>query len=86
MIGPFAAAAVLALAGAPQPRVLVVSETAGFHHPSIPPPRAALVRIGESSPDFDIVPVASSSALTAAALAGARAVEAPATASAPTSP
>ncbi len=74
MIAPFAAAAVLALAGAPQPRVLVVSETAGFHHPSIPAARAALVRLGERSSDFDVVPVASSSSLTASALSRARAV------------
>lgn len=74
MIGPFAAAAVLALVGAPQPRALVVTETAGFHHSSIPAARAALVRLGERSPDFDVVPVASSSSLTAEALGGARAV------------
>ena len=74
MIAPFAAAAVLALAGAPQPRALVVTETAGFHHPSIPAARAALQRLGERSPDFDIVPVASSRALTARALRRAQAV------------
>src|ERR1700712_1810011 len=74
VIAPFAAAAVLALAGAPQPRALVVTETAGFHHPSIPAARAALQRLGEQSPDFDIVPVASSRALTAGALRRAQAV------------
>ena len=74
MIAPFAAAAVLALAGAPQPRALVVTETAGFHHHSIPAALAALEQIGEQSPDFDVVPVASSRSLTAAALRGARAV------------
>ena len=74
MIAPFAAAAVLALAGAPQPRALVVTETAGFHHPSIPAARAALQRLGVQSPDFDIVPVASSRSLTAAALRRAQAV------------
>lgn len=74
MIAPFAAAAVLALTGAPQPRALVVTETAGFHHPSIPAARAALERLGEESPDFDIVPVASSRALTARALGRAQAV------------
>ncbi|MEA2155198.1 MAG: uncharacterized protein QOE11_1338 [Solirubrobacteraceae bacterium] len=74
MIAPFAAAAVLALVGAPQPRALVVTETAGFHHPSIPAARAALRRLGDASPDFDIVPVASSRSLTAAALARAQAV------------
>jgi type 1 glutamine amidotransferase len=35
VIAPLAAAAVLALSGAPQPRALVVTETAGFRHPSI---------------------------------------------------
>ncbi len=74
MIAPFAAAALIALAGAPQPRALVVTETAGFHHPSIPTARAALQRLGDESPDFDIVPVASSRSLTAARLRGARAV------------
>jgi len=74
VIAPFAAAAVLALAGAPQPRALVVTETAGFHHPSIPAARAALERLGAQSPDFDIVPVASSRALTTAALRRAQAV------------
>ena len=74
MIAAFAAAAVLALAGAPQPRALVVTETAGFHHPSIPAALAALQRMGRQSPDFDVVPVASSRALTAAALRGAGAV------------
>ena len=74
MIAPFAAAAMLALAGAPQPRALVVSETAGFHHPSIPAARAALQRLGDDSPDFDIVAVASSRSLTAAALRRAQAV------------
>ena len=74
MLAPFAAAAVLALAGTPQPRVLVVTETAGFRHPSIPAARAALVRLGEASPDFDVVPVASSRSLTTSALTGARAV------------
>jgi hypothetical protein len=74
VIAPFAAAAVLALSGAPQPRALVVTETAGFHHPSIPAARAALRRLGDRSPDFDVVAVASSYALTAAALRRARAV------------
>jgi type 1 glutamine amidotransferase len=74
VIAPFAAAALLALAGAPQPRALVVTETAGFHHPSIPAARAALQRLGDESPDFDVVPVASSRVLTAAALGRARAV------------
>jgi type 1 glutamine amidotransferase len=74
VIAGFAAAAVLALAGAPQPRALVVTETAGFHHPSIPAARAALQRLGDASPDYDVVPVASSRALTAAALRDARAV------------
>jgi type 1 glutamine amidotransferase len=74
VIAPFAAAAMLALAGAPQPRALVVSETAGFHHPSIPAARAALQRLGDDSPDFDIVAVASSRSLTAAALRRAQAV------------
>jgi type 1 glutamine amidotransferase len=74
MIAAFAAAAVLAIAGAPQPRALVVTETAGFHHPSIPAALAALERLGAESPDFDIVPVASSRSLTAAALRGAQAV------------
>jgi type 1 glutamine amidotransferase len=74
VIAPFAAAALLALAGAPQPRALVVTETAGFRHPSIPAARAALQRLGDESPDFDIVPVASSRALTAAALGRAQAV------------
>lgn len=74
MLAGFAAAAVLALAGAPQPRALVVTETAGFHHPSIPAARAALQRLGDESPDFDVVAVASSRSLTAAALARAQAV------------
>jgi type 1 glutamine amidotransferase len=74
VIAPLAAAAVLALSGAPQPRALVVSETAGFHHRSIPAARAALQRIGDRSPDLDVVAVASSRSLTAAALRGARAV------------
>jgi type 1 glutamine amidotransferase len=74
VIAPFAAAAVLALSGAPQPRALVVTETAGFHHPSIPAARAALRRLGERSPQFDVAAVASSRSLTAAALHGARAV------------
>jgi type 1 glutamine amidotransferase len=74
VIVPFAAAALIALSGAPQPRALVVSETAGFHHPSIPAARAALVKLGDSSPDFDVVPVASSRSLTAAALRRAQAV------------
>jgi type 1 glutamine amidotransferase len=74
VIAPLAAAAVLALSGAPQARVLVVSETAGFHHPSIPAARAALARIGARSPDFDVVEVASSRSLTAAALRRAQAV------------
>lgn len=74
MIAPFAAAALIALSGAPQPRALVVTETAGFHHPSIPAARAALQRLGEGSPDFDVVAVSSSRALTAAALARAQAV------------
>jgi type 1 glutamine amidotransferase len=68
MIAGFAAAAVLALSGAPQPRALVVTETAGFHHPSIPAATAALEHLGEQSPDFDVVPVVSSRSLTAAAL------------------
>jgi type 1 glutamine amidotransferase len=74
VIAGFAAAAVLALAGAPQPRALVVTETAGFHHPSIPAAAAALQRLGDESPDFDVVAVASSSSLTTAALRGADAV------------
>lgn len=74
MIAPFAAAALIALSGATQPRALVVTETAGFHHPSIPAARAALVALGDGSPDFDIVPVASSRSLTAAALRRAQAV------------
>ena len=75
MIAPFAAAAVLALAGAPsQPRALVVTETAGFRHPSIPAARAALQRLGDRSPDFDVVAVASSRSLTASALERAQAV------------
>jgi type 1 glutamine amidotransferase len=74
VIAPFAAAAVLAIAGAPQPRALVVTETAGFHHPSIPAALAALRRLGDESPDFDVVPVASSRSLTAAALRRADAV------------
>jgi type 1 glutamine amidotransferase len=74
VIAPFAAAALIALSGAPQPRALVVTETAGFHHPSIPAARAALVALGDASPDFDIVPVASSRSLTAAALRRAQAV------------
>jgi type 1 glutamine amidotransferase len=74
VIAPFAAAALIALSGAQQPRALVVTETAGFHHPSIPAARAALVALGDASPDFDIVPVASSRSLTAAALRGAQAV------------
>jgi type 1 glutamine amidotransferase len=74
VIAGFAAAAVLALAGAPQPRVLVVTETAGFHHPSIPAATEALQRLADESPDFDVVPVASSRSLTAAALRRARAV------------
>jgi uncharacterized protein len=74
VIAGFAAAAVIALAGAPQPRALVVTETAGFHHPSIPAATAALQRLGEESPDFDVVAVASSRSLTAAALRGADAV------------
>jgi len=65
---------VLALSGAAQPRALVVTETAGFHHPSIPAATAALQRLGEQSPDFDVVPVASSRSLTAAALRRADAV------------
>ena len=74
MIAPLAAAAVLALSGAPQPRALVVTETAGFRHPSIPAARAALRRLGERSQRFDVVAVASSRSLTAAALRGARVV------------
>ena len=75
MIAPFAAAAVLALAGAPsQPQALVVTETAGFRHPSIATARAALQRLGDRSPDFDVVAVASSRSLTATALRRARAV------------
>lgn len=74
MIAPFAAAALIALAGAPQSRALVVTETAGFHHLSIPAARAALQRLGDESPDFDVVPVASSRSLTAARLRGARVV------------
>jgi type 1 glutamine amidotransferase len=74
VIAGFAAAAVLALAGAPEPRALVVTETAGFHHPSIPAAVGALQRLGDDSPDFDIVPVASSRSLTAAALRRADAV------------
>ena len=74
MIAPLAAAAVLALSGAPQPRALVVTETAGFRHPSIPAARAALQRLGERSQDFDVVAVASSRSLTAVALRRARVV------------
>jgi type 1 glutamine amidotransferase len=74
VIAPFAAAAVIALSGAPHPRALVVTETAGFQHPSIPAARAALQRLGEESPDFDVVPVSSSRSLTTAALGRAQAV------------
>jgi type 1 glutamine amidotransferase len=74
VLAGFAAAAVLALSGAVQPRVLVVTETAGFHHPSIPAATAALQRLGQQSPDFDVVAVASSRSLTAAALRRAGAV------------
>lgn len=74
MIAPFAAAAVLALSGAPQPRALVVTETAGFRHPSIPVAGAALRRLGDRSADFDVVTLASSRSLTATALRRARAV------------
>jgi len=74
VIAGFAAAAVLALAGAPQPRALVVTETAGFHHPSIPAALAALQRLGDERTDFDVVAVASSRSLTASALRRADAV------------
>lgn len=74
MIALLAAATLLALADAPQPRALVVTETAGFHHPSIPAARAALQRLGDRSTDFDVVAVASSRSLTTTALRGARAV------------
>lgn len=75
MIAGFAAATVLALAGAPpQPQALVVTETAGFRHPSIPAAGAALQRLGQASRDFDVVAVASSRSLTRAALSRARAV------------
>jgi hypothetical protein len=52
MIGMFAAAAVLALAGAPQPRALVVTETAGFHHPRAVGARAAAAAARSGSSDI----------------------------------
>jgi type 1 glutamine amidotransferase len=75
VIGAALAAAVLGLGAAPaEPRVLVVTETAGFRHASIPAARAALEGLGRRSAAFDVVALRSSRSLTPTALRGARAV------------
>jgi uncharacterized protein len=74
VIAPLAATAILALAGAPEPRALVVTETERYRHRSIPVALAALQRAGECSAGFDVVALPSSRSLTPAALRGARAV------------
>jgi len=74
VIAPLAATALLALAGAPEARALVVTETQRYRHRSIPVALAALERAGRRSPDFDVVALPSSRLLTPTALRGARAV------------
>src|SRR4051812_10230735 len=55
-------------------RVLVVSETRGYHHESIPDAQAALRRLGAADSRYDVKVLSSASQLTPARLANADAV------------